>query len=160
MRAGFMVAVACLMGSPGMAADLSDDQILVLACLERIEDGTTWGQCVNLMFQPCAGEEVGSEPHVACLNTQREMWSTSAEALQSQVSEAITPEGNTQLAEILGAWTRAIVQNCQEVGQSRAATGAEAARVGCEVSEIIGLTGEFAACLEGRSTAEFCTFKE
>lgn len=35
------------------------DKILVFACLENMEQGTTWPQCVELMFQPCVSESAG-----------------------------------------------------------------------------------------------------
>jgi hypothetical protein len=150
----------CLaLGSPTQAETLSDEKILVLACLEQMEDATTWNQCLNLMFQPCVGEDVGSDGHVTCLNEERTAWSKSVEVLQRDVGAAITAEGNTQLAEILGQWTGVIVQNCQDISLTKAATGQESARLGCEISEIVGLAGELAACLEGRSTAEYCTYK-
>ena len=30
----------------------------------------------------------------------------------------------------------------------------------CQITEFAGLTGEYAACLEGRSTAEYCILKD
>lgn len=145
---------------PSLAVEIDDEKVLVLACLERMEDGTTWSQCLNLMFQPCVGETVGSEGHVACLTTERVAWGKVAETLQLEVSGAITAKGNTELAEILGSWTGIIVQNCAEIAAAKSATGADSARLGCEISEVVGLSGELAACLEGRSAAEYCTFKE
>jgi hypothetical protein len=148
------------MNGPVLAQELDKDKVLVLACLEQMDQSTTWNQCLNLMFQPCVGEEVGSDGHVACLTGERTAWGKVAERLQLDVSAAITADGNTQLAEILGSWTGVIVQNCAEVAAAKAATGSESARLGCEITEVVGLSGELAACLEGRSTAEFCTFKE
>lgn len=162
MKNAFLVAGAvCLaIGTPVSAQELSEDKVLVLACLGQMEQTTTWNQCLNLMFQPCVGEEVGSDGHVACLKVEREGWSKAAENLQIEVGAAITAEGNLQLAELLRQWTSVIVQNCQDVAQSRAATGSESARLGCEITEIVGLTEEFVACLDGRSLAEYCSFKD
>lgn len=153
-------AVCLALGTPAQAEVLADDKVLVLACLEQMDVSTNWNQCLNLMFQPCVGEDVGSDAHVACLSSEREEWSKSAEILQREVSGAITGEGAVQLAEILGQWTGIIVQDCAEIARTKAETGSESARLGCEITEIVGLTGELAACLEGRSTAEYCQFKE
>lgn len=152
---------ACLaLTGPVQAEVLEQDKVLVFACLEQMERETTWNQCLNLMFQPCVGEEVGSDGHVACLKELRTSWTKSVGVLQSEVEAAITPQGNIQLEEILGYWTRVTVQNCQEIALTKAASGQESARIGCEITETVGLAEEFAACLEGRSTAEYCTFKD
>lgn len=157
----FAASTACIaFAQPSFAQKIEDEKILVLACLEQMEVTTTWNQCLNLMFQPCVSETVGSDGHVACLSDERVEWGVVAEQLQREVSGAITAKGNTQFAEILGSWTGIIVQNCADVGTSKAATGSESARLGCEISEMVGLSGELAACLEGRSSAEYCTFKE
>jgi hypothetical protein len=162
MKNALLIAgAACLaFAQPSFALEIEDEKVLVLACLEQMDNETTWNQCLNLMFQPCVGEVVGSDGHVACLKDERIEWGKVAEKLQREVSAAVTAKGNTQLAEIMGSWTGIIVQNCADVGASRQATGSESARLGCEISEMVGLSGELAACLEGRSTAEYCAFKE
>lgn len=156
-----VAGVACLaFAQPSIAFEIEDDKALVLTCIEQMDISTTWNQCLNLMFQPCVGETVGSEGHVACLKTERVAWGKVAENLQLEIGSAITTEGNTQLADVLGSWTSIIVQNCAELAAEKSATGTESARLGCEIAEVIGLSGELAACLDGRSTAEYCTFKE
>lgn len=141
------------------SGEISDDQILVLACLENLEQGTTWGQCLNLIFQPCVSHEVGSDGHVTCLTTERGVWRAAMDTLQSQVFDALTPAGGSELAGVMGQWTGYMAQKCQEVAASKPESGAASARLGCEITELVGLTGEFAACLEGRSAAPYCQFK-
>lgn len=158
------LAAACLLTGltilPALAEDLPKDQIFVLACLENLEQSTTWGQCLNLMFQPCADNDVGSEAHVSCLTSERTRWRSSLENLQEQVFGAITVAGGGELADVMGQWTGYVAQKCQEVAASKVETGAQSARLGCEITEMVGLTGEFAACLEGRSTMAYCAFKQ
>lgn len=164
------IAAACLMlaaglsGIPGAAQQtaepIPEDQILVMACLENIEQSTTWGQCLNLMFQPCAAEEVGSDGHAACLKSERTRWRSTMENLQEQVFDTITVSGGSELAGVMGQWTGYVGQKCQEVAATRADTGALSARLGCEITEFVGLSGEFAACLEGRSNAPYCQYKD
>ncbi len=141
------------------AESVPEDQILVLACLENIEQSTTWGQCLNLMFQPCAQQEVGSDGHANCLRSERTRWRATMENLQEQVFDVITVSGGSELAGVMGQWTGYVAQKCQEVAATRAETGPESARLGCEITEFVGLTGEFAACLEGRSNAPYCQYK-
>lgn len=142
------------------AADrLDEDQILVLACLENLEDSTSWPQCSALLFQPCAQEEVGSDGHVACLQVQRDRWSASADGLRDDVSDALVPDAATELADLLAQWSGFVVKKCENVAAQRVETGADSARLGCEITELTGLSGELAACLEGRSVAEYCKFE-
>jgi len=153
--------LAAILVFPQMAPaqELPAEKVLVLACLENLDQGTTWPQCAGLMFQPCEGEEVGSEGHVACLKGEREGWGREMEGLQTQVFDSITTGGTSELVDVLGQWTGYVGQKCQEVAAQRVETGAESARLGCEITEMVGLVGEFAACLEGRSAAPYCEFK-
>ena len=143
---------------------LAQDKVVVLACLENMENGTenatTWNQCTTLMFQPCAEEEVGLAGHVACLKAERTGWQASLETLQAKVFEAITVQASGELSDLLEGWTKFVGQKCQEVAMQRAGTGADAAQVGCEIAEMVGLSSEYAACLEGRSTAPFCKIEQ
>jgi hypothetical protein len=138
---------------------IAEDKLLVLGCLEQIEQGTTWGQCVNLMFAPCAAETPGTDGHVACLTGVRGEWSETVRNLQAKVLDVVTIGGQSQIVDLMDLWSKFVVQKCNEVALARS-TGAESARLGCEVSEFAGLADEFAACLEGRSTADYCTLKE
>ncbi|RLJ60336.1 hypothetical protein BCF46_0534 [Litoreibacter meonggei] len=156
----YLPLIAALAATPAMAQDtIAQDKVLVLACLETMEAGTTWPQCVELMFQPCVSHEVGTDAHATCLGGVREEWSGTVKTLQDEVIDAVTTSGSSQLLDLLGQWTSYVVQKCQEVAASKQ-EGAESARLGCEISEFAGLSGEFAACLEGRSKAGYCEFRE
>ncbi len=137
---------------------IAQDKVLVLACLEQMEQTTTWPQCVELMFQPCVAEEVGSEAHQACLGGVRTEWATAVQSLQNEVLDAVTAQGKTEVIDLMGSWTNFVVQKCEDVAAARP-TNSESARLGCEISELAGLSGEFAACLEGRSTAQYCAIE-
>lgn len=158
------LAFAATHASPAIAAtaqdiDIAEDKLLVLACLENLEGSTTWSQCVNLMFEPCAEQTPGTESHAACLGEERAEWTGTVEVLQDVVLEAVAPQSKAEVVDLMGLWTTYVAQKCNEVASSKPA-GAESARLGCEVSELAGLSAEFAACLEGRSTADYCTLKE
>jgi len=157
----FLPLIAALMATPAMADDtaIGDDKVLVLACLENMGQTTQWPQCVELMFQACVSHEVGSEAHAACLSTEREDWANTVRSLQADLQAAITPDASAEVLDIMGQWTGYVVQKCQEQADARS-TGKESARLGCEISELAGLSGEFAACIEGRSTAQYCVYKE
>jgi len=140
--------------------DLSQDQRQVLTCLEAMGEGTVWGQCVGLMFQGCAGETVGSEPHVACLTTLHTDWRASMEHTRTGLMGALTSAGATELTQLMGQWFGLVAQNCAEVAVGKEAGLAEAAQLGCEISEMAGVTAEFVACHEGQSTAPYCVIQE
>jgi hypothetical protein len=156
----YLSLIFALAAAPAFAqTTIAEDKVLVLACLENLEQGTTWPQCVELMFQPCVSREVGTEAHTACLGGVREEWSGTVKILQDEVMDAVTTGGTSELVDLLGQWTGYVVQKCQQVAVSKP-DGEESARLGCEISELAGLSGEFAACLEGRSSAGYCEFKE
>ncbi|MEM9434808.1 MAG: hypothetical protein AAGA12_12870 [Pseudomonadota bacterium] len=164
----FFISAVVVLGAgvttgPGLAQVLSEDKVLVLTCLERMdaeENPTSWGQCLNQIFAPCAAEQVGAEPHLQCLEEQRMSWRSVSEDLLEEVFGAITQEGSAELATLLGPWTGYVVQKCETVAKERAATSAEAGRLGCEITEIVGLSGEYVACLEGRSAAPYCVLAQ
>ncbi len=158
-------AVLALLTGPALAESqesvLTQEQTVVLACVERLdaaEQATQWPQCVNLIFAPCAQETVGSAPHLTCLTEERVSWNSAVEGLQAQVMEAVTPEGASTLTDLLDQWTDYVALKCNAVAREKAGISADAAQIGCEVAEMVGLSGEYAACLEGRSTAPFCVY--
>ena len=75
--------------------------------------------------------------------------------LQAEVTNSITLKAATEMSEILGGWVNYVSQKCEAVSVN-ASVGADSARLVCQITEFAGLTGEYAACLEGRSTAEYC----
>lgn len=159
----FVFAILMLFTAPLTAQGaelLSKDRVQTLACLEYIDISTTWSQCLALIFEPCAGEDVGGDGHVNCLRTLRADWESSANTLQTEVTKAITPEGNRDLTDILIGWSKYVGQKCGAAAEGREGDAATAAQLGCEVAEFTGLTSEFAACLEGRSNAEYCIYRK
>lgn len=155
-----LTLIAALAVTPAFAdTPVAPDKILVMACLENLEQGTTWHQCVELMFQPCVSHDAGGAAHATCLQGERAAWAGTVENLQTQVVGMITIGGVSELTELMGQWTGYVVQGCEKVAASKP-EGMQSARLGCEISEMAGLSGELAACLEGRSSAEYCKFKE
>ncbi|NNK79845.1 MAG: hypothetical protein HKP40_14170 [Litoreibacter sp.] len=153
--------VLALSAVPSVAAEpLTEDKLQVLSCLEQLDQGAEWSQCLDLMFGPCAEHKVGSEVHLACLGEERLSWRLVLVELQAQVFEAVTPSGASDLATLLGQWTGYVVQKCEAVGTARADISSEAGQLGCEITEMVGLSGEFAACLEGRSAAPYCSYPQ
>lgn len=156
-----MAALALATAAPAAAQDvkISEDKTQVLACLDSMSSGTTWGQCVTMMFAPCAAQEPGTDPHAACLKTVHTDWFETVVTLQNAVMERASSNGRSQVVDLMGFWSTFVDQKCTEVAAAKE-TGAESARLGCEISEFAGLTGEFSACLNGRSQAEYCELSE
>ena len=141
-------------------AGLSEEQAQVLTCLDGMGAGTEWGQCVGLMFAPCADQDVGSEGHVACLTQLHSDWRVSMDGARTGLMAELTSTGSTELAQLMGQWFGLVAQNCSDVAVAKEPGFAEAAQLGCEISEMAGVTSEFVACHEGRSTAPYCVIQE
>ncbi len=151
--------VLMMLAAPASAqnAEYPQEHINALACTENLDVSTTWPQCLGLIFENCQTDEVGSEAHLACLQTIREGWAVTVENLQVEVKDVITDEANLELTELMGRWTGYVLQKCREVAATK--PDADAAQRGCEITEIVGLAGELAACVEGRSSADYCKRK-
>lgn len=135
------------------------NQKLVLNCLALINDTTSWEECRGMMFAPCGEHPVGTDTHGACLLKQKMDWENQMADLQETLVEKLTLSGNSMLAELMGNWFAYREARCSEVAAAR--PGAEkSAKLGCEVAEIAGISAEFEACLEGRSTTPYCTIRE
>jgi len=80
--------------------------------------------------------------------------------LQSDLSEMITLKSVEDLTKILSGWINYVSQKCQAGLDSAGSPSVKAKQLGCQITEIVGLTGEYAACLEGRSTADYCVMKD
>ena len=140
--------------APLQAQDaFSDHQREVLSCLAQMENGVTWSACLNVLFSPCAENEVGSDAHVVCLTDQKDLWRDTKNTLQVDLVEMLTPEGGTQMMNILHQWQGYVGDKCSQVSQQYEESGAESAALGCEISELTGLTAELALCHEQDSTA-------
>ena len=162
MRGMIAGAVALLCVGPVAAEtiELSDYQANVVGCLEALGEGTTWGQCLGVLFEDCAGQEVGSEGHVACLNDLHAGWSGVMDSTRIRLTPKLTPEGADQLNELVEQWIKLVAHNCADVALNKEGRFAEAAQLGCEISEMAGATSEFVACHAGVSTAPYCEIQE
>ena len=79
--------------------------------------------------------------------------------LQSDVTDAITLKSAEDLAKSLSGWINYVSQKCQAGADPTGNPAVAVKQLGCQITEIVGLTGEYAACLEGRTTAEYCVLK-
>ena len=160
MKKLLIAAAFCALGYAVQAqSSLPREHINAMACLENMEASTTWNQCLGLIFKPCLEDVVGSEAHVSCLQIQRKGWNGSMQLLQSDVTDAITLKSAEDLAKILSGWINYVSQKCQAGADPTGNPAVAVKQLGCQITEIVGLTGEYAACLEGRSTAEYCVLK-
>ena len=160
MKKLLIAAAFCVLGCAVQAqSSLPKEHINAMACLENMEASTTWNQCLGLIFKPCSEDVVGSEAHVSCLQRQRKDWNGSMQLLQSDVTDAITLKSAEDLAKILSGWINYVSQKCQAGADPTGNPAVAVKQLGCQITEIVGLTGEYAACLEGRSTAEYCVLK-
>jgi hypothetical protein len=131
----------------------------VLTCFEGIGSETEWNQCLDIMFAPCSGLEVGSDGHVECLSGEREEWRQAKIAAETEVLERLTDEGMTELSGLMVAWPKFVEDKCTAVAEARAAISFEAAALGCQISELALMTNEMTACLAGRSTEDYCQLR-
>jgi hypothetical protein len=147
--------ILSLFGGPAAAQDLASRNA-VLGCLTSVDTGTTWNQCLTLMFSTCDADGIGTRDHAECLLTLREDWRLDMVARQSDVLRVVTPQGSGDLAELLAAWPTYKEQKCVAVSEQKAEISAIAARLGCEISEMVLISSEFQACIDGRSTEVYC----
>jgi hypothetical protein len=161
MKKWIILAIFCAFGGTVYAKSmLPKEHINAMACLENMETSTTWSQCLGLIFAPCSRNKVGSELHLSCLQGQNEDWNSSMQLLQSNLTEMITLKSVEDLTKILSGWINYVSQKCQAGLDAAGNPSAKAKQLGCQITETVGLTGEYAACLEGRSTAEYCVMKD
>lgn len=132
----------------------------VLTCFEGIGAETEWNQCLNIMFAPCADQEVGSAGHLGCLTEQRETWRTAKLAAEKGVIDRLTEDGMAELSGLMMAWPEFVEDKCNAVGDARANISREAADLGCQISEYALLTNEMTACLSGKSTEDYCQLRD
>ncbi len=154
-----ILAAIFFLGIIPASAQPVTNQDIVLACLAQIGEETTWRECRGMMFAPCQEHSVGTDTHAACLLKQKADWEAKMTSTQELLVEKLTLSGNSMLAELMGNWFSYREARCSEVALTRLEAG-KSAKLGCEVAEIAGITAEFEACLEGRSTTPYCTIKE
>jgi len=146
----------CLAAWPAFA-DTRDD---VLACVGGMETDADWATCRAMMFAPCATDEVGNAAHLECLSGEKTAWLARIETDRATLSETLTSDSLGALTDLYGQWIAYVGQKCPAIALQNAATSSEAAQLGCEVSEAVGIASEFNACLEGNSTAPYCVHEE
>lgn len=153
------ILILLLLGITPVSAQPITNQKLVLKCLAQLGEETSWQQCRGMIFAPCQEHTVGTDTHGACLLKQKTDWETEMSNHQEVLVEKLTLSGNSMLAELMGNWFSYREARCNEVAEARP-EAEKSAKLGCEVAEIAGITAEFQACLEGRSTTPYCTIKE
>lgn len=154
----YLIPIAALLATPLVAEESAYPETHRTAwiCTENLGGSTTWQQCLNLIFSACATDEVGGESHLACLEDTRKGWIATVDNLQKDVISSITAEGALELANLRGEWTGYVINKCQSVAGARPVERREAARLGCEITEMVGFSAELDACREGRSAAQYC----
>ena len=153
-----LAVLLALFAGPASASE--EHQDLVLNCLANISTTTNWNTCLNLMFEPCVGEEIGSDGHVACLFQQQVDWHNAKIKTEAVLLKRLSEGGVEELSGLMLSWPTFVKDKCQAVGESRASISFDAARLGCEVSEHALVVNEFQSCLSGRSTEAYCELKE
>lgn len=153
------VALAAFTGA-AQASETETRQTQTVACLSKMDAGTTWEDCRTMMFEPCAGQELGSAPHLACLKEQKADWRVHLDANITKLNSNLSMDGAAQLTELLVSWNDYLGKKCEAVAQSRTGAGQEAAYVGCEISEYAGVAAEFDTCLSGKSLQPYCKFQQ
>ena len=151
-----LVAALCAI-SPVASADQRAD---VLACIGTMNTDADWARCRTMIFAPCATDEVGTETHLACLKTEKAAWLQDIETKRAALSERLTAISQGALTDLHAQWVLYVGQKCPAIAQANAETSAEAALVGCEISEAVGIASEFQSCLSGQSTAPYCVLED
>ncbi|WP_180957644.1 hypothetical protein [Neptunicoccus cionae] len=162
MQAARVIAVSllCVVASQAVAEDAAV-QARAITCLTGMEQGeSSWPECRSLLFQPCAGFVVGAEEHLTCLAEQKAGWQTRLDTTTLTLNDRLTAEGSGQLTDLLGQWFGYVGNKCNAVAQEKADISADAARLGCEISEFAGLSTEFDSCLQGKSLSPYCILQE
>jgi len=154
-----LITFAFMIAVPASNAQPITNQDLVLDCLARIGDETSWQECRGMMFAPCQEHKLGTDTHAACLTGEKNGWESKISDFQEELVSKLTKTGNKILAELMSNWVEFRDARCSEVAASNA-SAEKSVRLGCEITEIAGLTAEFQACLEGRSTTQYCMLKE
>lgn len=154
----WLILVACAIAAATLArADTPQEN--VLSCFSEMGVSTEWNDCLNRMFAPCTGQDVGSDGHIACLTQERNDWRAAKFEAETGVLERLTEDGLTELSGLMLAWPKFVEDKCNAVGAARAQISSEAANLGCQISELALLTNEMTACLDGRSTEDYCQLR-
>ncbi len=145
-----------LFGLPVVVTAEDNLQDQVLNCLAEVGARTDWNTCLNTMFAPCAGQEIGSEGHLTCLKTEREDWRLAKSAAEGALVDRLSKAGMQELSGLMLAWPKFVDTKCTAVAEGRADISYDAAQLGCQIAEIALMTNEFTACVEERSVEDYC----
>lgn len=162
MRSARTIAV-CLLSLAALPAAAQDASVQnrAVACLSGMEQGeTSWPACRRLLFHPCETYTVGDADHLTCLAEQKADWRAHLDTKTQTLNKRLTTDGSGQLSDLLGQWFGYVGNKCNAVAQEKADISADAARLGCEISEFAGLSTEFDSCLQGYSTSPYCIMQE
>ena len=149
-------ALAIAFAALASAANAQDGRDVIYGCLDNIGLSTTWAQCVNAMFSPCAGEELGTEAHAACLNGLYSTWFDGLESEVAATMQKLPQYGQEELTGILSAWYGFASTKCSEIAAGREGSAAQSAELGCQISETALLSNELRRCRAGRSQEAYC----
>lgn len=153
-----LVIAAIIMSTVLAHAETQKDA--VLDCFSDMERGVAWETCLETMFAPCAGEDVGSEAHLGCLTKERQYWRDAKFKAETSVLARLSEAGMTELSGLMLAWPKFVDDKCKAVAESRATISSDAASLGCQISELALLTNEMTACLNGASSEAYCQLRD
>ena len=139
---------------------LPREQSLALVCTKNLGEETVWSECLDLIFEPCADKTPGEEAHTECLVSLRESWRVTSKALEGSVRNVLKPSREIELTDILGQWNKFVVDKCKSVSNSKPEVFRQSAEIGCEITELVGLSSELSTCLSGDSKATYCEWGE
>jgi len=142
------------------ASETETRQTQTVACLSKMDAGTTWEECRTMMFEPCAGQELGSAQNLTCLKAEKADWKTHLDSKITELNSTLSMDGAAQLTELLVSWNDYVGKKCEAIANSRTGAGQEAALIGCEISEYAGVGAEFDTCLSGKSQQPYCKFQQ
>ena len=141
---------------------LPETKAQVVTCLGAMDQdgGTTWNQCMEMLFAPCADREVATQAHLDCLLKERDDWLIGVEREQERTAAAITPQGQNDLRNIMSQWRGYVRNKCATAASQNTGIKADVAQAGCEMSEMALVTDELMSCVAGRSLSPYCIPQE
>lgn len=131
----------------------------VITCLSSMQTDDDWAQCRAAMFSRCPTQVVGSPEHVSCLSKEVQGWEDYLDARNDALTPKLTTVAAVELGTLRGQWTGYVANKCAAVAASNP-EAAEAAGLGCRISEIAGFAAEMAYCEAGFSEEPYCMLKE
>ena len=151
-----LIFALLLMACPATASDFHAQ---VTGCLSAMRSDADWATCRAAMFSPCPTEIAGSPDHVACLQKEVDGWETYLDGRQDVLNTRLTSVSVVDLGSLMGQWRGYVRNKCAAVAAQNP-KAAEAAEMGCRISEIAGLATELTLCAEGGSAEPYCILKD